>query len=113
MIILSPTDAWPTKQADFTLDLGVDGPKSAGPAAIPVPFPAVLNFGIEQWVQKTGARPTHLLCGPDAKRRFMEFGHFQASMRKEAFEEAEVHSVNGLQLVWTVEEGMVILGDCE
>lgn len=97
----------------------VNGERRVGPSLVPVPFPAVLNAGIAEFkrIGPSSVVPTHVLLGPTAFERFVEYFDFTRSMRAmkegsevEALMEAkDAATVNGLEIIRTVDEGMRFL----
>lgn len=97
----------------------INGERRVGPSLVPVPFPAVLNAGIAEFrrLAPAGLVPTHVLLGPKAFERFVEYFEFTRSMRAakgdveiEALMEAkDAATVNGLEIIRTVDEGMRFL----
>jgi len=119
MIFLS-NDEWPMSEPAIALpSVVINGERRVGPSLVPVPFPAVLNAGIAEFkrLAPAGLVPTHVLLGPVAFERFEEYFNFTRA-RRAAKGDAEIEAlmeakdsatVNGLEIVRTVDEGMRFL----
>lgn len=119
MIFLS-NDEWPMSEPAIALpSVIINGERRAGPPLVPIPFPAVLNAGIAEFkrLAPLSIAPTHVLLGPKAFERFVEYFEFSRSMRaakgdveiESLMEAKDAATVNGLVIIRTVDEGMQFL----